>query len=91
MATKEVTVKCSKETVEAGLGLAAFIGHMKAALADGWQIGQDLPAVITAALGDLVPALQGAEKIKDEVLEDKVAFANACTVTGSAVVGALIK
>lgn len=91
MATLDVTVKCSKETLELGLGLAAFLGHVKAAVADGWQLGSDLPAVIGAALGDLVPAIAGLEKVKDELAEDKIAFANAVTQVGAAVVGQLLK
>lgn len=91
MATKDVTVRCSKEAVEAGQGLAKFLFHVKQALADGWQVGSDLPAIITTAIGDLVPALQGIDKVGAELLEDRIAFANACALTGTAVVEALTK
>ena len=91
MATVKVTVECSKETLEGGLGVAAFVGHVKAAIADGWQLGTDVPAVVSAALTDLIPAIAGIEKAKDELTEDKVAFANAVTQVGTAIVNALLK
>ncbi len=91
MSTISVPVVVSKEMYELGAGLAAFLGDVKAALADGWQLGADLPVFVSAAIGKLVPAIQGVEKIPAEILENKVAFANACAMTGTAVVGALIK
>jgi hypothetical protein len=36
--------------------LGAFVGEVKKAVADGWQPGQDIPAVLSAVLVDLVPA-----------------------------------
>lgn len=86
----KVELECSKETYELGKGLADFIGAVKAALADGWQLGTDIPVVISAALSTLVPAVDGVTKVKDELLEDKKAFINAAVATGAAVMGAVL-
>lgn len=67
---------CAKETVEFGEGLAKLVNATREALSDGWQTGEDLPAIITSAVSDLVPALQGMEKISDE-LKTVPSFANA--------------
>ncbi len=91
MATLDVTVKCSKETVELGEGLAKFLGDVKKALADGWQPLMDLPAFLSASIADLIPAMIGVEKVKDELTEDKEAFVNAVMVSGQAIVGAVLK
>jgi hypothetical protein len=90
MAKVNVQVEVSKELFEVGKGLADFAKHLKAAVADGWQIGSDLPAVLTAVMADLVPALQGVDKIPAEFAEDKMAFANACTVAGGQIVAAVL-
>ena len=91
MAKVTVQVECSKETVELGQGLAKFVEAVKKAIDDGWQPFTDLPAVVTAAVSSLVPAMVGVEKVKAEFEEDKAAFANAVMVTGSAIVGAVAK
>ena len=91
MAVIDIPVRCSKETAELGLGLAAFLVEVKKAVADGWNPLSDMPAVVSAALVKLVPAMQGVEKVKAELDEDKAAFVNATVLAGSAIVGALLK
>jgi hypothetical protein len=86
----KVELECSKETYELGKGLADFIGAVKTALADGWQLGTDVPVVISAALATLVPAVDGVMKVKDELAEDKKAFVNAAVATGAAVMNAVL-
>lgn len=71
METKTVTVSVSKETAELLEGLTKFAVAMKAALKDGFQVGQDLPVILTSALGDLAPALQGVDQIPAEVKASK--------------------
>lgn len=90
MAKLQVTLECAKETYELGKGVGDFVAAVKAALSNGWQAGEDVPAVITAALTCLVPALQGAEKIKDELVADKFGVANAAYVTGQAVIASFL-
>jgi hypothetical protein len=91
MAKLSVTLEVGKESYELGKGLADFIVAVKQALADGWQPGADLPALIGATVGNLVPALQGVDQIKGEWDSDKMAVANAAFVTGSTVIGAFLE
>jgi len=85
MAKVSVSVEVSKEAYELGMGLADFAGAVKSALADGWQVGSDVPAVITAALQHLVPAMNGANNLGSELAEDKAAFVQAWMLTAGAV------
>lgn len=66
-----VQVSVAKETYELCKGLSDFGVALAGAVADGWQVGKDLPVVLSSALSILVPALQGAEKIKDEYAANK--------------------
>lgn len=86
----KVELECSKETYELGKGLADFVAAVKTALADGWQLGTDIPVVVSAALATLVPAIDGVTKVKDELAEDKKAFVNAAVATGSAIMNAIL-
>lgn len=88
---QDVTVKVSKEAYELGEGLKKFVLSIKGALADGWQPGQDIPVVLTAALSDLVPAVQGVEKVKEEVKEDLEAFVSALVLPAKEMAFALAK
>ncbi len=87
--TLKVELVCSKELTELGQGIAKFLAAIKLASADGWQVGQDLPALVASATADLFPAVQGVTLIKEEYA-DKKAFMNAVAVIGSAVAGAVL-
>lgn len=76
---KEKTIEVSKEVSEVFEALTGIAKATKQALADGWQMGSDIPAIVMAAYAKLPPAIEGADKIKDEFAEDKKAFAKACT------------
>jgi len=70
----DVNEKVTKEAYELGMGLNKFVLDMRAALADGWQPGSDLPAVLTATINDLVPAVQGVDQLAAEEKENTEAF-----------------
>jgi hypothetical protein len=91
MAKLAVTLEVGKESYELGKGLAEFIAAVRQSLADGWQTGSDLPALVSATVSKLVPALQGVDQIKGEWQSDKLAVANAAFVTGSTVIGAFLE
>lgn len=74
---QEIPVKVSKEAYELGQGIKKFIRDIKGALADGWQPGNDLPVILAATLADLIPALQGVEKLGSEIKENESAFISA--------------
>jgi hypothetical protein len=88
MAKVKVTTEASKETYELLLGVAKMIKIVKGAAKDGFQPGSDIPVIIASAIGDLVPAIQGVELIKSEIAEDKVAFSNAVSLGGAAIIEA---
>jgi len=77
METVDVTVKMPKETYELAKGLGAFAAAIKLALADGWQLGTDMPVIATSALMDLLPAIQGVDKLGDEAKADPIGIAAA--------------
>jgi hypothetical protein len=50
--------------------LAAFVGEVKKAVADGWQSGSDIPALLSATLIDLVPAAAAFSAAEADVKKD---------------------
>lgn len=81
MSDVSVAVTLPKETYELGSGLAKFVGACRQSVQDGWQTHQDLPTVISSAIRDLIPALEGYDKIKGEALKDPVGVAKAAIIT----------
>lgn len=66
----DVKVKMPKEAYELEQGIVKFVAACKAALDDGFQPGQDLPVLLTAAIASLMPAIDGVHKLPEEVLGD---------------------
>lgn len=91
MAKKTVTTEVSKEAHELAEGLKETALAVRAALKDGWQTGQDVPVLVTAALAHLAPALQGVEQLKDEAKEDPAALAKAIALPVAELVSELLK
>jgi hypothetical protein len=85
-----VTVSVSEKTYELGLGLNKFVKALKTCLSDGFQVGDDIPVILSGALGDLLPIIAGFEDIKTELAEDHGAFLNAITLTATSLVANLI-
>lgn len=77
MAKQMIEVEVAKEMYELGMGLAQVIDAVKQAMADGWQPGQDIPAIVVQAIAIIPPALAGVDQIKNELSEDKGAFISA--------------
>jgi len=77
-----VSVEVSKEAYELGQGVVKFALAVKESLANGWQLGEDMPIVIAAAFSELVPAISGVSQIGDEFKEDPAAFAQAFALAG---------
>jgi len=73
-------IECTKEALEMGEGISSFIKATRLALSDGWQVGTDLPVVLSSALMTLIPAIEGMEKLKSEFEGNKEAFANSIYV-----------
>ena len=86
MAKIKIETEVSKETYELGVGLGRVVAKMREALKDGWQTGSDLPVAVSAAITDLVPAVEGIDQIDDEIKEDPAAFSRAIVIPMSDVV-----
>ncbi len=84
----DVTVQVSKETYELSKGVAELTKAVKLALKDGFQVGQDIPPIITAAIQQLA-AIEGVELIDDEMKENPEAFAKAVALGLGEVYGAV--
>lgn len=69
-----VEVEVTKEAYELGEGLKGVVKAVKDALADGWQAGEDVPAILVNSLTALAPAVIGAEKVGEEAKEELEAF-----------------
>lgn len=67
METVKQEIALPKEAHELAAGLEKFAMAVKAALKDGFQPGQDIPPVLSSAIVDLIPAMQGVEVVKDEL------------------------
>lgn len=89
MATIDVQVKVAKEAHELGVGLVAMTKAVKQALDDGWQTGEDMPAIVTAAVTQLAPAVQGLEKLDDEWREHPGEVSKAVALLASDLVDVL--
>jgi hypothetical protein len=89
--TIDVSVNVSKESYEHGQGVVGFLMALRQALQDGWQTGQDIPILVTAALTNLVPAMQGADQIALETKEDIDAFLKAWLLTAEEAVVLFLK
>lgn len=64
--TVKVDVEIGEKTHDLITGLADFVDKAQAALADGFQPGQDLPEIAVSALTDLAPVLMNAGELKQE-------------------------
>jgi len=91
MATTKVEVEVSKETAELLAGLLNLVLAGKEALADGFQPGSDLPVIATAAFVHLLPALEGATAIPQELRDDPAAFTRAAALFGADLYDVLAK
>jgi hypothetical protein len=57
MALKDKVIQVPEAVDVAGEKLANFLKAVDKAIEDGWQAGQDLPVLLSAAVVDLVPAI----------------------------------
>jgi hypothetical protein len=89
MAKVMMQVEVSKEVHELGEALALMVDAVKQAGADGWQPGQDLPALVVQAIAILPPALAGMDQIKSELAEDKAAFIAGVALPIAKIIGKL--
>ncbi len=80
----------AKEADELATGLAALVKAAMDALKDGWQMGEDLPALM-AALVALGPAVDGLDQLDDEWAEDPQSVARVAALLVAELVPLLVK
>jgi len=56
----------TKEVHEVGLALKEILAQTKAALADGWQPGTDLPQILMGCFASLSKAIEGVGEAGEE-------------------------
>ena len=83
---QQISIEVSKETYELGQGLAKFVMAVKEATDDGFSYGDDIPDIISSAVGDLLPALDGVSDIGKEFKEDPRVFAQTVLIIGTNIV-----
>jgi len=89
MATVDRTVKCSKELTELGDGVAKFLKILKEESKDGLDVS-DIPTVLSSAMTDLLPAMEGVSVISQEATHDREAFINASALAGAKIINAVL-
>lgn len=74
------SVKVSKEADELMVAIAAITKATKVALKDGFQPGQDLPAIVTVAFSQLLTAIDGIDKLPEEAKSELGALMRAASL-----------
>lgn len=91
MAVRKVEIEESKETAECWDALEQVIKAARKANADGFQVGQDVPAILMESFAHLQVAIQGMDQLgeehKSQLKQSLVAHANG----GARVAGALFE
>lgn len=85
----EKVVSLPKEWSEVGDALVGVAVAVKAAKADGWQPGTDIPAVLMASFGPLAKALEGAQNLPVEAKESPAGAIKALALAGADALEAL--
>lgn len=91
MELKKLEVEVSKEAHELGEAIAKLVIATKEALKDGFQVGQDVPAVVMTAFAELPKAIEGLDKLDDEAKAALKPFIMALTLPVMDAVESLLK
>lgn len=74
MALVSKTIEVPKETDEIFQAVVGIVKATKKALADGFQPGADIPAIVAEAWADLPVAIQGIDQVPGELAASKAAL-----------------
>ena len=91
METVEVKFDAPKETHEMGKAINGLMKNYKQAVADGFQVGQDIPAILMGSFNDLMAAIDGIDKIDDEFKKEPIKAAMGALVPLADAIGELVK
>jgi len=87
----EVKLSVTKEAHELSFAVVEVIKGVKLALSDGFQPGQDVPAIILGSLNHLMKGIEGVDKLPKEALEDLPEFIAAWMVGGAEIAQVFLK
>lgn len=87
----KVETEVTKEVYELGCALKAIMVNTKLAVADGFQAGQDIPAILMGSMQDLLAAVAGIEKVDDEFIGEPAKASKAIVVPVLEGVDVLVK
>ena len=90
MSTIKKEVEVSKEADELAESIFKLVESSQKHTEDGFQAGQDLPAIIMENLQSLMTGIDGMDKMSAESKENIVAFINAWTLAGTKIAGLFI-
>lgn len=90
MEKMKLEVEVPKEMHELMLGIAKIVKASKLALKDGFQPGQDLPAVLVAAVAELPAMVGGLDKLPEEAKSDTAGFVKAGVLGAAEIVAAAL-
>ncbi len=62
----KIETEVTKEVYEIGLAVKGVVVAYKLATKDGFQAGQDIPAILMASYQELTKAIEGADLVDDE-------------------------
>lgn len=79
MAKIPVTREQSEHGTKLMESVKGLVVAIKAALADGWQIGTDLPVIVSSAFATMVQAVEHTPGLPAEAKEDLIAFGRSLT------------
>jgi hypothetical protein len=79
---KTISVSVADKTYDLTQHLCNYVKALKTALADGWQPGSDIPAILQATLSEGYAAVQDIPQLGNEKDQDAVAFAKALALGG---------
>lgn len=91
MNTVEVKFDAPKETHELGVAVAKLMANYKTAVADGFQVGQDVPAILMGSFNEIMAGIDGIDKSPEEFKNDPVKAAMGMLVPLADGISELIK
>lgn len=87
----KVELEVTKEMHELMQGVVKIVAAAKLAFKDGFQAGQDVPAILIAAVAELPAMVGGLTELPAEAKEETGAFVAACSHGVSCLVQEILK
>jgi hypothetical protein len=76
----QLQVQVAGRSYELVTGLGQFVSTLKGCLEDGWQPGQDIPAILVSAITNLLPPITKMDELLDEIHNDREGVYKALSV-----------